>query len=157
MLTPRSEKTIARLTLPTQDAARRFFDVAQAFLRNRDVTIDIISGLRDYAEQKVLFAQGRNGNPGPIVTKAPPGHSMHNFGLAFDIGLFRGGKYLENSPIYRTLGPMGAQFGLTWGGYWKGIVDEPHYERRPDWGMHLSAQEFLAECRSRHDKGISIE
>jgi len=43
----------------------------------------IYTGLRTMEEQAALFAIGRS-KPGKIVTKARPGESYHNHGLAFD-------------------------------------------------------------------------
>lgn len=40
--------------------------------------------LRTFAEQEVLYAQGR-GKPGDIVTDARGGFSYHNYGLAVDV------------------------------------------------------------------------
>lgn len=45
----------------------------------------VVSGLGAATEQDALYAQGRNGVPGHIVTKARAGRSMHNYGLAVDI------------------------------------------------------------------------
>lgn len=41
-------------------------------------------GYRTVAEQDALFAQGRT-KPGPRVTDAPGGLSLHNYGLAVDV------------------------------------------------------------------------
>jgi peptidoglycan L-alanyl-D-glutamate endopeptidase CwlK len=43
--------------------------------------------LRTNAEQNALFAKGRNGDKGKIVTYAKGGQSYHNYGLAVDIVL----------------------------------------------------------------------
>ena len=51
-----------------------------------------ISGFRSIPEQARLYAQGRT-VPGPIVTKAPPGLSFHNYGLATDWDYFVDGDY----------------------------------------------------------------
>jgi peptidoglycan L-alanyl-D-glutamate endopeptidase CwlK len=64
------------------------------------------------------------------VTRARAGYSNHNFGVAWDIGLFKDGKYLEESPLYRECGEIGKSLGLEWGGDWKSIQDEPHFEVR---------------------------
>jgi len=48
--------------------------------------------------------------------------------VAFDCGLFRGKTYLEESPLYKEVGGIGKSLGLEWGGDWKSIVDEPHFE-----------------------------
>jgi hypothetical protein len=41
-------------------------------------------GTRTFAEQAKLYFQGRT-TPGPIVTNAPAGSSLHNFGCAVDV------------------------------------------------------------------------
>ena len=53
------------------------------------IIIKVISGLRTYDEQNGLHAKGRT-TPGKIVTNARGGYSNHNFGIAFDIGVFEG-------------------------------------------------------------------
>ena len=53
------------------------------------LTYRILSGTRTYAEQNALF------NKRPKVTKARGGQSNHNFGIAWDIGIFENGKYYE--------------------------------------------------------------
>ncbi len=42
--------------------------------------------LRTFAEQNVLYAQGRT-SPGAVVTNAQGGESYHNYGLAIDVVL----------------------------------------------------------------------
>ncbi len=147
-VSPRSEKVIATLLPEVQPLARNLIENAAA----AGITIEIISGLRTYAEQDALFAQGRT-KPGKIVTKAPGGHSNHNFGVAFDIGVFENGRYIEESRKYAGVGAIGKALGLSWGGDWKSIQDEPHFELRPDWAEDLSESDMLAQLRERHDSG----
>ena len=45
-----------------------------------------------------------------------------------DIGLFENDKYLPESVHYKKMGPLGEALGLEWGGSWKTIKDEPHYQ-----------------------------
>lgn len=118
------------------------------------INIKIISALRTYEEQNELYAQGRT-KPGGIVTNARGGHSNHNFGIAFDIGVFEGSKYLTASPKYKAVGALGIDLGLEWGGNWKTIVDEPHFQLRPTWAMNLSEKQMLTELRSRHEQNLS--
>src|SRR5205085_10929340 len=121
-------KCIASLVPEIQDTARTLVRMAA----ETGITIKIISGLRTYEEQDALFAQGRT-TPGDRVTNARGGFSNHNFGLAFDVGIFEDGKYVEESPDYKTVGQIGKSLGLAWGGDWKSIQDEPHFELRPIW------------------------
>jgi len=57
------------------------FKVTQALLNleKRNVTARIVQGLRTWAEQDALYAQGRTA-PGKIVTNAKAGQSYHNYG-----------------------------------------------------------------------------
>ena len=121
---------------------------AQAFLAKSypKLQIKIISGTRTYREQDKLFQKGRT-LAGPKVTNAPGGHSNHNFGLAFDIGLFREGHYLEEGHAYADLGPVGEKIGFEWGGRWKRFEDEPHYEMVPEWAKSMKSSERLAMYR----------
>lgn len=140
----RSEKVIATLHPQLRDLARKFVLAAA----EQGVTIKLISGLRTYAEQDALFAKGRT-TQGPRVTNARAGYSNHNFGLAFDIGVFSGGKYQPESPLYKTVAHIGKWLGFEWGGDWTSIKDEPHYQLRPKWADGMKESAMLAELRRR--------
>lgn len=144
----RSENSIRTLLPDTQRAARAFLTSAKTSFP--DYEVRIISGTRTYAEQDQLFKKGRFGNPGPKVTNARGGQSNHNFGIAWDVGIFDGGKYLtgdnaKESKIYKQLASAVLTNALEWGGNWKSIVDMPHYQLKLD----LS----LGDVRSRFEKG----
>jgi hypothetical protein len=80
--------------------------------------------MRSFAEQDALYAQGRT-KPGKIVTKARGGFSNHNFGVAFDIGVFKGGSdpekaktFVPESPLYKVIGlsaPKSVSIGAVTG------------------------------------------
>ena len=144
----RSEKVIATLLPEVQPYARALVTKAGA----DGITIKVISGLRTYDEQNDLYAQGRT-KPGRIVTNARGGFSNHNFGIAFDVGVFEGSQYLDESPKYKAVGVLGTDLGLEWGGNWKTIQDEPHFQLRPKWAGDLSERDMLAELRSRKGSG----
>jgi len=126
-LHPRTEANLATLTPTTAAVARKFIGAANKALEPQGLEARIISGLRTYEEQDALYAQGRT-KPGKQVTKARGGFSNHNFGTAFDIGIFRMTHYLPEHPAYKSLGPLGESCGLEWGGRWKSPVDFPHYQ-----------------------------
>jgi peptidoglycan L-alanyl-D-glutamate endopeptidase CwlK len=144
----RSERVIATLLPEVQPYARALIAKAAA----NGITIKVISGLRTYDEQNDLYAQGRT-KQGKIVTNARGGYSNHNFGIAFDIGVFEGSRYLDESPKYKAVGALGTDLGLEWGGNWRTIQDEPHFQLRPKWAPDLSEKDMLAELRSRKDSG----
>lgn len=148
-LDERSERCIASLHPQVQPLARSLVKISA----EHGVEIRIIAGMRTYAEQNELFAQGRT-KPGPIVTRAQGGWSNHNFGLAFDVGVWERGKYIPESKLYRIVGNLGKAIGLEWGGDWKSIVDEPHFEVVPKWGESMFEPARLAELRSRKERGI---
>ena len=143
----RSERVIAKLLPEVQPYARALIAKTAASC--------IISGLRTYDEQNDLYAQGRT-KPGKVVTNARGGYSNHNFGIAFDIGVFEGSRYLDESPKYKAVGALGMDLGLEWGGNWKTIQDEPHFQLRPKWASDLSERDMLAEMRSKRDSGEGV-
>lgn len=144
----RSEKNITTLHPNAQVLARKFLAAVRNDnnLQRDGIVSKIISGTRTYKEQAKLYAQGRT-EPGKIVTKAPAGHSNHNFGIAWDVGLFKGSEYLDESPFYDTVGSIGKHLGLEWGGDWSSIIDKPHFQ--------LATELKLAEVRSRFEAGMA--
>ena len=147
----RSEKVIATLLPEIRPIARALVQKAAA----NGIEIKVISGHRSYAEQEALYAKGRT-VPGPRVTNARGGHSNHNFGIAFDVGVFSCGKYLGTSPKYKAVGVLGQDLGLEWGGNWTSIVDEPHFQLRPTWAAGMTEKAMLAELRERVDRGAPV-
>lgn len=151
----RSEAKIATLHRKVQPLARQLIHLAGA----NGMTVKILSGTRTYAEQDALFRQGG-------VTKAQGGYSNHNFGVAFDTGIFVDGKYIDDEyekkrfpgaemeRLYTKLGQIGKSIGLHWGGDWKSFQDQPHFELHPPWAENMSENQMLAELRRRHDNGI---
>lgn len=86
---------------------------------------------RSLEEQAELYAQGRTA-PGRIVTKAKPGESAHNFGLAMDCVPMRAGKPVwgtklaADRALWDAYGTAVRAAGLEWGGDWRGLIDLPH-------------------------------
>ncbi len=130
----RTERNLATLDPKAAAVFRPFLREAKEIAASMGCEYVVISGNRTWAEQDALYAQGRGGNPGKIVTNAKGGSSNHNFGVAIDIGVFRDGKYLdEKEPktadkIHSAVGKIVGEFGIEWGGNWKSIVDRPHFQ-----------------------------
>jgi len=145
MIDERSKKNIATLHSALQPLAVALLEQAHA----RGINAKVISGLRSYKEQDALYAQGRT-KPGPVVTNAKGGQSWHNFGTAFDIGIFSGDskKYFEESHAYAICGEIGESLGLEWGGSWENFVDEPHFQLK----LGLS----IAQLHNRKLSGLDV-
>ncbi len=145
----RSQRHIDSLFPYVRGIAVRFLHLCKA----AGIEARIISGTRTYAQQDVLYEQGRT-REGAIVTNARGGFSNHNFGIAFDIGVFDlTGKYLGESPDYAAAGAIGKTLKLTWGGDWSSFPDDAHFELRPGWAARLPEKAMLAEFRRRTDMG----
>lgn len=128
----RSEGNIATLLPAAQRVARMWLGFAREEARELGVQVRIICGTRTYAAQDALYAQGRT-RAGARVTNARGGYSWHNFGLAWDFGVFTadGKGYLGDGPQYRVLGKVAYKVpGLEWGGDWASFPDFPHLQLR---------------------------
>ena len=145
----RTEKNIMSLIPAAQEKARQFMKAVQ----DLPLTYKIISGTRTYAEQDALYRIGRTVQKDHrVVTKARGGQSNHNFGIAWDIGIFDGGKYYtgdtrKEEKAYIDLGALikANVTGLEWGGDWTSIVDRPHYQ--------LATGKTVSQVRDLLEKG----
>jgi peptidoglycan L-alanyl-D-glutamate endopeptidase CwlK len=146
---PRTETAIRTLIPSAQKKARAFMSAAA----DQSVTCKLISGTRTYAEQDALYAIGRTVQLNKRkVTNAKGGGSNHNFGIAWDVGIFVGGKYIEGNnakeeKLYTDLGAaiLKKVKGLEWGGSWSSFVDNPHYQ--------LPTGKTAKEVRKLFEKG----
>ena len=121
-----SERNLARVN---PQLAARIRNMA-ADLKAQGITIAVTSGLRTFAEQDALYAQGRT-KPGGIVTNARGGQSLHNYGLATDVvPLDANGQPNWNvgESTWQKIGAAGKKQGLEWGGDWTSFKDRPHFQ-----------------------------
>lgn len=111
------------------------------------IAIGISECLRTIAEQDALYAKGRT-EPGPKVTncKGSTYSSMHQWGVAFDFflrmdvdgdGNIVDDAYNDSTGLFKKVGQIGKNIGLEWGGDWKSIIDQPHFQL-PNWGSTAS-------------------
>lgn len=128
----KNERAIARLHPQVRGLIRKFIN--EVYAQHR-VQLVIVQDYRTYAQQDALYAKGRTA-PGSIVTKARGGQSNHNFALAVDVfPLWEDGKLhmdsksdAKNIQILIKVAPVGKNIGLEWGGDWKSIIDNPHFQ-----------------------------
>lgn len=131
-MNPASEK---RLSALMPEFAAKVRQIVEG-LDKRGFVVEITQGLRTFAEQDALYAQGRT-RKGPKVTFAKGGQSLHNYGVAVDFALMVNGKYAwpDPHPVWQAIGEEAVKAGLEAGFYWKpGKQDKPHVEwPRVDW------------------------
>lgn len=88
----------------------------------------ITEGMRSFQRSDELYAQGRT-KPGQIVTNAPGGSSLHNYGLAIDFVNLVNGKMAWNVDAnWMKVVNIFKKYGFAWGGDFHSIKDNPHLE-----------------------------
>lgn len=126
----RTETNLQTLLPQFCAAARAWLSVAIPTAEAMGYTLKVICGTRDWTEQNALYSKGRI-TSGPKVTNARAGYSFHNFGCAFDFGLFTSsGAYVTDGTPYKKLvkaWPF-THAAVTWGGSFKSLKDYPHFE-----------------------------
>lgn len=143
-LDTRSETNIYSMLPKAQLECRRMMAIAK---EKFPLDVKVLSGTRSYAEQHKLFLQR------PRVTKADAGRSNHNFGIAWDVGIFEKGRYFTGATAreekaYTDLAKLVMpvmKSTLEWGGNWKSIVDKPHYQ--------LVTGKSTSQCRALFEVG----
>jgi len=115
------------------------------------LTVQILSGTRTFAEQAILFERHQQGGP----QAARPGRSNHNFGIAWDVGIFNEKReYIDDliqkrkmtskavDAEYKKLGAHGKALNLFWGGDWS-KPDYPHFQMRTNDDLALIQDAFV--------------
>ncbi|WP_051304036.1 M15 family metallopeptidase [Calidithermus chliarophilus] len=120
-----------RWRLAAAEYRRRFPDLPQPFLTQT---------YRSCADQNAAYAQGRT-RPGPVVTNARAGESLHNYypALAFDVAFQDGQGGFSCAECFNKFAGIAKFYGLAWGGDWTGLVDRPHFEP-PNYSWQKAAQ-----------------
>ena len=156
MIDERSAKHLNTLIPEVQNAFIDFLVQARELVAKQGLDYKVICGTRSWNEQAALYAKGRTA-PGPKVTNAKPGSSMHNFGLAIDCGVFKGKVYMDDSTpadkriadmMHKQASTLAAKHKLRWGGNFKSIYDAPHFEYDTPYS--------LTELCVRKEKGQSL-
>jgi hypothetical protein len=133
----RATYTVKAAPVPTGLDPNFITQVDDCFLPTAAVygyDLRITSGFRTLAQQQQIYDEGRL-EDGTIVSEAPPGHSLHNYGFAVDIVDRIKGYNID----WPQLIAIGAYCGLGNGG----AGDEPHFEYRGG----LTTDQFAAGLR----------
>lgn len=160
VLDARTLRNIATLDPKAQGEFRRLATLGKKIAATNGCDYVMISGNRTYAEQNALYNQpwdgrdndgdGRVDEADERVTKAKGGQSNHNFGIAGDFAVFRGGKYLDSSEprtaaaIHKEVADQAKAIALNveWGGDWKSFIDAPHFEIKTGLTMTQKRERF---------------
>lgn len=140
---------VAKLHPKIRDEVRGLIDAAEAKFP-ATIAIRIVQGLRTFAEQDALYAQGRTNKSKPLVTNSKAGQSYHCFGMAIDVCLLydkdnNGSFETVSWDILKDFDKDGIadwlevvdvfeNAGYTWGGRFNSIKDNPHFEK--SFGLH---------------------
>lgn len=111
--------------------------------KKKGIFINYSEGFRTVDEQNELYAQGRT-KPGHIVTNARGSSysSQHQWGIAVDFylnmdvdgdGDKKDDAFNNSTELFNKVGRIAKGLGLSWGGDWVSIKDNPHLYL-PDWG-----------------------
>jgi peptidoglycan L-alanyl-D-glutamate endopeptidase CwlK len=115
--------TKAKLRLLYPDFSVRIIRTYLDMFEQHGIQMRMTEGLRTFARQEELYAQGRT-TPGQVVTWARPGYSLHHYGVACDS--CRTGKDPWDVP-WDKFAEAARSHGLYAGFYWK-KQDRPHLE-----------------------------
>jgi peptidoglycan L-alanyl-D-glutamate endopeptidase CwlK len=95
------------------------------------LVVRVTAGLRSWAEQDVLYAQGRI-TPGKVVTNARGGESWHNLGCAVDMvpmdQIPPQPDWNLSHPVWARMVAVGESLGLYSGSEFCSIKDWPHFQ-----------------------------
>lgn len=153
----KDQRDVNNLHPKVAEMAKTFIAKANQLLNPRGYQVKVISTLRTMDEQRKIYAQGRT-TPGKIVSNAVPGRSCHNWGVAFDTGIFQDKIYLAGGDraqqakadeLHREIAVLGKQIGLFWGGDFTKPKDLPHFQ----YTGKYSNDQFL----NLANKGVSID
>ena len=106
---------------------------ASAFLddaKRQGLDLVFNEGFRPNERQQALYEKGRTVD-GNIITNAPAGKSIHNYGMAFDVvprSLKSDPQWAPESPLWAKVGDTARKYGLEWGGDWSKFTDKPHVQ-----------------------------
>ncbi len=97
-------------------SARAYAYAFISYLRSLGLKVTVTSGLRTRMEQQTLYQRAQRG--GSRYPAAPPGHSLHETGLAWDM-------VVEPREYLAAVGHAWEQLGGRWGGRFK---DPVHFD-----------------------------
>lgn len=102
---------------------------ALAECKAAELSVLVTCTFRSGAEQDALYAQGRT-KPGPRVTNARAGQSMHQYRVALDLYPLINGKpdFSGKAPEWHEVAAIFKKHGFEWAYEWKRFKEMPHFQ-----------------------------
>lgn len=137
-----ASRDLKELQLPAQDVFRAWLkDCADA-----GVEVLVYCTYRSPAEQNELYSHGRT-KPGPVVTNATGGNSMHQYRVALDcVPMLMGKPQWDADKTYALMATLAKPHGIEWAGDWKRFREFPHFQ----YTQGLSLADFKAGKELHH-------
>jgi hypothetical protein len=123
--------------LPTAENLNFLTQVNNCFLpvaTAEGYDLRITAAFRSFAEQAQIYQEGRT-TDGEVISEAPPGHSLHNYGYAIDVADRTAGYNLNWTKLVKIAAYCSLESG--------GVGDLPHFEYRGG----LTTDQFAAGLR----------
>lgn len=134
-------RNITDLVEPLRILAKELLLQANNKLNKRGYFVKIIETKRTPEEQEAYYLKGRASFDEVVKAYEKAGlpkpkdnnkitwtkKSKHIEGKAFDIGIFKDGKYITDKELYKEVATIGRDIGLECGAFW-GVEDLAHYE-----------------------------
>lgn len=138
MIDNATQKRISKLHPSVRDEVRKIIEEINTKVLTGQAKVRLSQGTRTWAEQNELYAKGRT-KPGPKVTNAKAGQSIHNYGLAVDFVLIINGTQAswdtkkdfdkDQQSDWMEVVQVFKKYGWSWGGDWRTFKDMPHFEK----------------------------
>jgi hypothetical protein len=92
-----------------------------ALAKEQGLDVLVTGTVRDEEYQLYCYKKGYTN------AKTPSFHSVRA-GLAFDICKNVKGHEYDDDAFWTAVGAVGQKIGFTWGGAWKRVIDNPHFQ-----------------------------
>jgi peptidoglycan L-alanyl-D-glutamate endopeptidase CwlK len=111
--------------------------------------------------EKGIYVRLITGLNQKVVVNAQTSFSTHNFGLAFDIGIFSqtiNGEFIYNGDmlVYANVAKLAESIGLIWAADRKNFTNLSRFELRPAWALRMSEGEMIKELHRRKESGLNL-
>ncbi len=124
----------------------------------------MVEEIAPFARELICLAEEQGINIrilGGVSFNKEPKRSMHNFGLAFDIGIFdqtTSGELIYNGNVllYANVAKLAESIGLTWAADQKTFSNQSRFELRPAWAFRMNEKEMFNELKRRKECNLNL-